>query len=114
MSLQKALTLIIIKMKKNNKKAEVETKVIEQPKVETVVETPKKKRKHYRKPKKVQVEPVVETPVVEEVVPQNEPTGHEFKPTFKDWVQAIRFGWTNVPGFFNKIKWTYNLIKLNK
>lgn len=108
-------------MKKNNKKVEVETKVIEQPKVETVVETPKKKRKHYRKPK-VKVQPVVESttePISDEYemntysVTIDSPI-EESKPTFKEWIQAIRYGWATIPGFWNKIKWTYQLIKLNK
>lgn len=112
-------------MKKNNKKVEVETKVIEQPKVETVVETPKKKRKHYRKPKvKVQpVEDTVQVPRQEEIVIPSyseeldsikESIEIETKPTLTDLIAGIIFGWKTVPGFWNKIKWTYQFIKLNK
>lgn len=104
-------------MKKNkNTKVEAETKVIEQPKVETVVETQKKKRKHYRKPKvkvqeQVTSEPIVQTNEVKESIAEQVV---ESKPTLIEWIAAIRYGWRTIPGFFNKIRWTYNLIKLNK
>lgn len=113
-------------MKKNNKKVEVETKVIEQPKVEIVVETPKKKRKHYRKPKskivevsvKEIIEPSVEggKPIHATMVYDVDPELGELetKPTIKEWIQAIRYGWATIPGFWNKVKWTFQLIKLNK
>lgn len=103
-------------MKKNkNTKVETETKVIEQSKVETVVETPKKKRKHYHKSKakqEVAQDEILDNGLVE-TSEMNETQETKQKPTFKDWLKAIKFGLTEIKGFRNKVKWLIQLFKLN-